>query len=125
MKSMSAVVEKLHDTGSNVGENLKYLYPRRCRPDQKSGKRRVDGIATSHQCRSCLRHEPHGLIKCYCGKVIKLTQEYVNRNRGKILETLSIPWKVRLYSRGLKHGPRQWQEDHRRAKEHLRGVRKQ
>ena len=43
----------------------------------------------------------------------------------KILETLSTSWKVRLYSRGLKHGPRQWQEDYRRAKEHLRGVRKQ
>ena len=127
MKNISAVVEKLQHTGSNYGENHIYKPEDAGRIKNQGTIEWTDLRQTTRttQCRSCLQHVPEGMIKCYCGYMTVLTIEYMNELNDRFRTLCQSPWKVRMKSRGFKHCPQQWQEDHRRAKEHLRGVKKQ
>ena len=57
------------------------------------------------QCKSCLRHVPEGMLKCFGGYIIVLTLVYKNEINERSMKLCQASWKVRMYSLGFKHGP--------------------
>ena len=93
MKSISEIVEQLHTT--NYGENHVFF------PEEEAEQIKMQGNMEWTDLRRTTR-----TVQC-----------------GSCLRHVLASWKVRMFSRGYKHGPQKWQEDHRRAKKDLRSVR--
>ena len=126
MKNISEAIQKLQDTETNLGEDHVHTEEASDRIHNQGNVELVELRQTSKtdQCEDCLKHIPEEIVRCYCGYMIRPTREFFQRSWRKTRRLCQPQWKVRLHSRGMKHGHHPWQEMHRRAKDHLKGATK-
>ena len=70
------------------------------------------------QCTTCLRYSKEGTLVCTCGVCLMPSPEQTRRIKHRF-EIMSNPFYFikEEDSIGLKHGPKQWQYDHWKAKD--------
>ena len=126
MKSISEAVEKLQGTETNLGEDCIFTEEAADRIHRQRHAELVELRQTSKtlQCKDCLKHVPDRMVRCCCGYGNRPTQEFLQEIEERCRRPCRPQWKVRFCSRGMKHGLQPWQETHKRAREHPRGVRK-
>ena len=76
------------------------------------------------QCHSCSRHVPEGLTFCKCGACLQLGQGIFDKIRERFRALIGSYYVPEINARGKRHGIKQWQEDHVRAKDATRGAKK-
>ena len=98
------------------------MYPIRSAKHRGAPSKKWATLST--QCLSCLKYTIEGTVYCLCGKCLMPSPEQTDKIKNRIDITSNPLYTMKEGHTGERHGPKQWQYEHWKAKDATEGAKK-